>query len=80
VPTIFVYGVNGGHAALCPPYASIRHCEEPAGLAFGEPEGRLRDEAIQASLQILDCFRLRPLGFGGHVAVLAMTTFDHAAL
>jgi hypothetical protein len=24
------------------------HCEEPPGLAFGEPEDRLRDEAIQA--------------------------------
>jgi hypothetical protein len=26
---------------------SFRHCEEPTGLAFGEPDDRLRDEAIQ---------------------------------
>ncbi len=24
-----------------------RHCEEPTGIAFGDPEDRLRDEAIQ---------------------------------
>jgi len=42
---------------------SHRHCEEPPGLAFGEPEDRLRDEAIQSPRGTLDCF-----------ASLAMTT------
>ncbi len=31
------------------------------------------DEAIQSLCAALDCFRLRPMGFGGHVASLAMT-------
>src|SRR4051794_20221503 len=35
---------------------TLRHCEEPPGLASGEPEGRLRDEAIQSLSLALDCF------------------------
>jgi hypothetical protein len=34
----------------------VRHCEEPPGLAFGEPDDRLRDEAIQSFFAALDCF------------------------
>jgi len=45
------------------------HCEEPPGLASGEPEGRLRDEAIQTFCLTLDC-----------VASLAMTVTNQAAL
>jgi len=26
-----------------------RHCEEPTDLAFGEPDGKLLDEAIQGN-------------------------------
>jgi hypothetical protein len=33
----------------------MRHCEEPTGPAFGRPDVKLRDEAIQ-SLWLLDCF------------------------
>jgi hypothetical protein len=38
-----------------------RHCEAQ------------RAEAIQSRVKILDCFRRRPSGYGGHVASLAMT-------
>jgi hypothetical protein len=34
----------------------LRHCEEPTGLAFGEPDDRLRDEAIRLSSAAMDCF------------------------
>jgi hypothetical protein len=57
VPTILRGWMFGGHAIvrLAPPvgfahptnFVFRRHCEEPPGLACGEPEGRLRDEAIQ---------------------------------
>jgi hypothetical protein len=29
---------------------SFRHCEEPTGPAFGRPDDKLRDEAIQSFL------------------------------
>ena len=36
---------------------SERHCEEPTGPAFGRPDDRLRDEAIQISAcRGMDCF------------------------
>jgi hypothetical protein len=28
--------------------SSFRHCEEPTGPAFGRPDDKLRDEAIQS--------------------------------
>jgi hypothetical protein len=34
----------------------MRHCEEPTGPAFGRPDDKLRDEAIQSALAALDCF------------------------
>src|SRR5258708_2304638 len=35
----------------------VRHCEEPRGPAFGGPDDKLRDEAIQFLLcGFLDCF------------------------
>jgi hypothetical protein len=33
----------------------FRHCKEPTGPAFGRPDDKLRDEAIQF-LGCLDCF------------------------
>jgi hypothetical protein len=33
----------------------FRHCEEPTGPAFGRPDDKLRDEAIQFCLT-MDCF------------------------
>jgi hypothetical protein len=35
-----------------------RHREEPTGPAFGGPDDKLRDEAIQPSCDALDCFAL----------------------
>jgi hypothetical protein len=34
----------------------LRHCEEPTGPAFGRPDDKLRDEAIQSVLAAMDCF------------------------
>jgi hypothetical protein len=42
---------------------NFRHCEEPTGPAFGRPNDKLRDEAIQLPSGFLDCF-----------AALAMTS------
>jgi hypothetical protein len=40
------------------PGASHPHCEEPTGPAFGGPDDKLRDEAIQLSARnALDGFR-----------------------
>jgi hypothetical protein len=33
-----------------------RHCEQPTGPAFGRPDDKLRDEAIQSLPCILDSF------------------------
>jgi hypothetical protein len=43
---------TGNAAKRCYPDATsasiqIRHCEEPTGAAFGRPDDKLRDEAIQ---------------------------------
>jgi len=37
-------------------YGRSRHCEEPTGPAFGRPDDRLRDEAIQSFRVALDRF------------------------
>jgi hypothetical protein len=34
----------------------IRHREEPPGPAFGGPDAKLSDEAIQSFCAALDCF------------------------
>src|SRR5438067_13236127 len=38
-------GIAEAHLKFCP-----RHCEEPTGPAFGGPDDKLRDEAIQFSM------------------------------
>ena len=35
--------------------SDYRHCEEPTGPAFGGPDDKLRDEAIQTCVVALDC-------------------------
>src|SRR5437016_13278569 len=40
------------HEVICPSgrfAGRFRHCEEPTGPAFGGPDDKLRDEAIQTS-------------------------------
>jgi len=51
----------------------FRHCEEPPGLAFGEPDDRLRDEAIQFFVVALDCFAEPVIGRIRATRWLAMT-------
>src|SRR5205085_11180284 len=43
-----------------------RHCEEPPGLAFGEPDDRLRDEAIHSSFRGDNGLLSRSLSSGAH--------------
>src|SRR3981081_3060090 len=43
----------------------FRHCEEPTGPAFGRPDDKLRDEAIQACFVTLDCFAEPVIGRRG---------------
>jgi hypothetical protein len=45
-----------GQSLRAVPGVETRHCEEPTGPAFGRPDDKLRDEAIQYALAALDCF------------------------